>query len=101
MTDFLNGIHYNSWILPALLIIPLVGTLLVWAHGASRSSLADADANAGPARQITVWTLILEFIVSCGLWWSFAAWRDGRPASTLRGFPRGVFDSRSVSTAFR
>ena len=81
MTDFLNGIHYNSWILPALLIIPLVGTLLVWAHGASRSSLADADANAGPARQITVWTLILEFIVSCGLWWSFvpgvAGWQAG------------------------
>lgn len=71
MTDFLNGIHYNSWILPALLIIPLVGALLVWAHGASRSSLADADANAGPARQITFWTLVVEFVISCGLWWSF------------------------------
>lgn len=71
MTDFLNGIHYNSWILPALLIIPLVGALMVWAQGASRSSLADADANAGPARQITFWTLVIEFVVSCGLWWSF------------------------------
>jgi len=71
MTDFLNGIHYNAWILPALLIIPLVGALLVGAHGATRSSLADADANAGPARQIAFWTLTIEFVVSCGLWWSF------------------------------
>ncbi|HEY5086772.1 MAG TPA: NADH-quinone oxidoreductase subunit M [Gemmatimonadaceae bacterium] len=71
MTDFLNGIHYNSWILPALLIIPAVGALLVGLHGASRTSLADADANAGPARQIAFWTLTIEFIVSCGLWWSF------------------------------
>lgn len=81
MTDFLNGVHYNSWILPALLIIPLVGSLLVWMHGASRNGLADADANAGPARQITVWTLILEFVVSCGLWWSFtpgvSGWQAG------------------------
>ena len=81
MTDFLSGIHYNSWILPALLIIPLVGSLLVWTHGASRTGLADADANAGPARQITVWTLIVEFVVSCGLWWSFlpgvAGWQAG------------------------
>jgi NADH-quinone oxidoreductase subunit M len=81
MTEFLNGIHYNSWILPALLIIPLVGALLVWANGATRSTLADADANAGLARQITVWTLIIEFVVSCGLWWSFApgvpGWQAG------------------------
>src|SRR5665213_4031591 len=71
MTDFLNGIHYNAWILPALLIIPLVGALLVGAHGATRSSRAEADANAGPARQIAFWTLTIEFVVSCGLWWSF------------------------------
>ena len=81
MTDFLSGIHYNSWILPALLIIPLVGSLLVWMHGASRNGLADADANAGAARQITVWTLIIEFLLSCGLWWSFvpgvATWQAG------------------------
>ncbi|MEO6778287.1 MAG: NADH-quinone oxidoreductase subunit M, partial [Gemmatimonadaceae bacterium] len=81
MTDFLNGIHYNSWILPALLIIPLAAALLVWAHGAAHDSLADADANAGPARQIAFWALTIEFIVSCGLWWSFlpgvAGWQAG------------------------
>jgi len=79
MTDFLNGIHYNSWILPALLIIPLIGALLVWAQGAAHRD--DADANAEPARQIAVWTLIIEFVVSCGLWWSFvpgvAGWQAG------------------------
>jgi NADH-quinone oxidoreductase subunit M len=71
MTDFLSGIHYNAWILPALLIIPLVGALLVWANGARYQSLADADANSVGAKQITLWTLIIEFVVSCGLWWSF------------------------------
>ena len=79
MTDFLNGIHYNSWILPALLIIPLVGALLVWAQGGAHRD--DADANAEPARHIAVWTLIIEFVVSCGLWWSFvpgvAGWQAG------------------------
>ncbi|MEO7218225.1 MAG: NADH-quinone oxidoreductase subunit M [Gemmatimonadaceae bacterium] len=81
MTDFLNGVHYNSWILPALLIIPIVGALLVWAHGATRHGLEDADANAGPARQIAFWTLVVEFVVSCGLWWSFKSgvpgWQAG------------------------
>ncbi len=79
MTDFLNGIHYNSWILTALLVIPLVGALVVWAQGAMHATLAEADANATPAKLITFFTLLIEFIVSCGLWWSFepgtAAWQ--------------------------
>ena len=81
MTDFLTSIHYNTWVLPVLLVIPVVGALLVWAHGATCSSVEDADANAGPARQIAFWTFIVEFIVSCGLWWSFVpgvpGWQAG------------------------
>jgi NADH-quinone oxidoreductase subunit M len=80
MRDFLSGIHYNSWILPALLIIPLVGAVLLWIQRAA-SGLEEADVNAEPARQIALWTLIIEFIVSCGLWWSFvpgvAGWQAG------------------------
>ena len=81
MTDFLSGIHYNSWILPALLIIPLIGALLVWATGARYASRDEADANGGGARMITFVTLLIEFIVSCGLWWSFdpgsSGWQAG------------------------
>ncbi|MDQ2891439.1 MAG: hypothetical protein M3R65_12945, partial [Gemmatimonadota bacterium] len=87
MTDFLNGIHYNSWILPALLIIPLAGAILVWMHGASIDDADDADVNAGFARHITFWTLVLEFVVSCGLWWSFvpgvAGWQAGVDAQWI------------------
>src|SRR5690348_8742717 len=81
MTDFLSGIDYNGWILPALLIIPLIGALLVWATGARYASRDEADANGGAARMITFVTLLVEFIVSCGLWWSFdpgsSGWQAG------------------------
>ena len=70
MRDFLSGIHYNSWILPALLIIPLVGAVLLWIQRAA-SGVDEADVKVEPARQIALWTLTIEFIVSCGLWWSF------------------------------
>ena len=73
MVEFLQSIHYNSWILPALLLIPIVGSLLVWAEGTTYSGLDDADAHAGSAKMITFMTLLVEFIVSCGLWWSFEA----------------------------
>lgn len=77
MTAFLDSIHYNGWILPALLIIPLLGSLLVWAHGAAHDGLEDADAHAGTAKMITFLTFVVEFVVSAGLWWSFDAGSAG------------------------
>lgn len=85
MTDFLNSINYNAWILPALLIIPLVGALLIWIDGARQKGMAaagvnsnvnagvNAEVNARSAKMIAFLTLTVEFIVSCGLWWSFDA----------------------------
>ena len=67
MADFLASISYNAWILPALLIIPTVGSLLVLLHGAIAGQ---GEAAAMTARRVTLWILILEFIVSIGLWWS-------------------------------
>ncbi len=58
MNEFLGSIHYNSWVLHALLAIPLGGALLVVA-------LPKAIAKHA-ALAITV-TL---FLVSVGLWWS-------------------------------
>ena len=67
MADFLASISYNAWILPALLIIPTVGSLLVWLHGA----IAGQDASAAmTARRLTLWILVIEFVLSTGLWWS-------------------------------
>ena len=67
MADFLASISYNAWILPALLIIPTVGSLLVWLHGAVAGQ---GEAASMVARRLTLWILILEFILSVGLWWS-------------------------------
>jgi NADH-quinone oxidoreductase subunit M len=72
MTALLESIGYNSWVLPVLLLIPTLGALLVWGHGATmRGATGDALAAAeGTARTITLATLVIEFIVSMGLWWS-------------------------------
>jgi NADH-quinone oxidoreductase subunit M len=82
MREFLLSIHYDYWILPALLILPLIGAVLVLVSG--RASAADEDevasgAAAGPRRLATI-VFALEFLLSLGLWWSFdpafAGWQQ-------------------------
>src|SRR6476469_7026454 len=82
MNAFLTSIGYQSWILPALLIIPLLGAAAIWAHGLSaKSAPGDEVANgaASAPRMLALLTFAVEFIVSVGLWWSFdpvnAAWQ--------------------------
>ena len=74
MNDFLQSIGYGSWILPALLIIPVIGALAIWGLGARASSAtADDEVLSGRAaspRFIAFLTFIVEFVVSLGLWWS-------------------------------
>lgn len=72
MTDFLRSIGYASWILPALLVIPLVGAVILWLHGIS-APRADADdpARNVVAKWITLGTFLVLFVVSTGLWWAF------------------------------
>jgi len=81
MAEFLNSIHYNAWILPALLLIPLIGAVIVWGLGAGYATRAEADAHATLAKQVAFWTFLIEFVVSAGLWWSFnpasAGWQAG------------------------
>ncbi len=70
MRDLLSSIGYNQWVLPALLLIPLAGALVLVAGAA----LADDDgslAAAPSARWVALVTLVVEFVVSLGLWWSF------------------------------
>lgn len=79
----LESIGYNSWVLPVLLLIPLLGALLVWGHGATmRGAAGEALAAAeGTARTITLLTFVIEFVVSIGLWWSFDPSSAGWQAS--------------------
>ncbi len=71
MTDFLTSIGYEHWVLPALLIIPLAGALLVLLTG--KLGVTGEGANRVPAgpRWIALVTFVVELIVSLGLWWSY------------------------------
>jgi NADH-quinone oxidoreductase subunit M len=79
MNNFLASMHYDSWVLPALLAIPLLGAAVILAQ---RSRLAtDASIEDTRARRTAFLVLLVEFIVSMGLWWSFqpgiAGWQAG------------------------
>jgi NADH-quinone oxidoreductase subunit M len=70
MREYLLSIGYDRWILPALLLIPLAGALLIWAIGWVSEDDGSLE-QARSARWIAFVTLMAEFIVSAGLWWSF------------------------------
>src|SRR5688572_31396685 len=70
MLEFLADIGYDRWVLPALLLIPIVGAILIYVARIGRGR-ADDIANAGSARIIAFATLVIEFLVSAGLWWTF------------------------------
>ena len=82
MLAFLNSVGYEAWVLPTLLALPVIGALVIWLHGASRRTAGTgdlADAGAMFARRIALFTFVLEFIISLGLWWVVqpgeAGWR--------------------------
>jgi NADH-quinone oxidoreductase subunit M len=71
MASFLESIGYNGWALPALLIIPTIGAVLLVAlapRGVDDAQMASANRTA---RLLALWFFIIEFLVSAGLWWSF------------------------------
>ena len=77
MTDFLSSIRYNDWVLPALLILPLVGAALVLAipgpRRAPEGAIDDEIAtSASVARWVALVVFVIELVVSLGLWWSYA-----------------------------
>ena len=71
MTQFLDGIGYNGWILPALLALPLVGALLMVFQGSTHKG--DAEAAMRGARSLALWIFVAEAVISIGLWWSVDA----------------------------
>jgi NADH-quinone oxidoreductase subunit M len=73
MSAFLTSIGYQHWVLPALLLIPLLGAAAIWAHGASREIAPGDEVASGAAaapRGLALLFFAIEFVVSLGLWWS-------------------------------
>jgi NADH-quinone oxidoreductase subunit M len=70
MNSFLDSIGYNSWVLSALLLIPLAGAVLILILPA-RSEPVDGGVENPVIRQVALWLFVLEFVVSLGLWWSY------------------------------
>jgi NADH-quinone oxidoreductase subunit M len=81
MANLLESIGYNSWILPALLLVPLVGAAVILMLPV-RDPAQTGGAETPAARQLAFWFFLIEFIVSAGLWWSFNPSDTGWQAST-------------------
>ena len=71
MASFLDSIGYNQWVLPALLLIPVVGAVIVLLLPARAPADPTTAVETTAARQVAFWFFVLEFVVSLGLWWSF------------------------------
>jgi NADH-quinone oxidoreductase subunit M len=82
MRDLLDAVHYATWVLPALLLIPLVGAVLigVFCRPAIHPETEEEFVDGGRVRGIAMGTLLVEALVSAGLWWSFdpvaAGWQS-------------------------
>ena len=81
MREFLLSVGYDGWILPALLVIPLLGALAVMAGG--RAAEGEDEVLTGAAnrpRLLAAITFAIEFVLSVGLWWAFdpavAGWQQ-------------------------
>src|SRR5438067_13217055 len=74
MNDFLLSMGYAGWVLPALLVLPVVGAIAIWIHGAMAKAAAAEDEVVSGAvvvpRLVALLTFVAELVVSLGLWWS-------------------------------
>jgi len=81
MTAFLDSIGYNNWVLPALLVIPVVGAIVVLLLPTRETAEGATGVESPAAGQVAFWFFVLEFIVSLGLWWSYNPAEKGWQAS--------------------
>ena len=73
MREFLLSIGYDTWILPALLTLPILGAAIILLGG-QRSEPGTDEVASGAAnrpRQLATITFGLEFLLSLGLWCAF------------------------------
>jgi NADH-quinone oxidoreductase subunit M len=71
MRELLASVNYNQWVLPALLVIPLLGAGAIYLFCPPAHPDEREYGEGTRPRQIALWTLLIEFVVSMGLWWSF------------------------------
>jgi len=75
MREFLQSVGYDHWILPALLVVPVLGAIAVLLAGRRRDGVvAEDEVVSGAARApraIATLVFALEFVLSLGLWWAF------------------------------
>ena len=85
MASLLNSMGYDRWILPVLLLLPLVGAAVLWIHGSVSSRRPAPDAAGEPAvpvdevlsgraswpRAAALAIFGAEFVLSLGLWFTF------------------------------
>ncbi len=94
MRDFLLSVGYDRWILPALLLIPVFGAVIIGLGSVSgdggptpaapatgeHTDVPPITGSAQFARWVALVTFVLEFVVSIGLWWTFdpaaAGWQS-------------------------
>ena len=70
----MDALGYSSWVLTALLIVPLLGMIAVFAAGERHS------------RTIALGFALLEMLISIPLWWAFnPASGDMQFAASARG----------------
>src|SRR5580704_13833535 len=79
MRDLLLSVGYDRWILPVLLIVPVLAALIVWVGAAAMESGTEVRGGAAArfARWVTLLAFLTEFVLSVGLWWSFDPTLDG------------------------
>ncbi len=80
VATFLESIGYNTWVLPALLLIPLLGAVVILVLPV-RDPAQTGGVETPAARQLAFWFFLLEFVVSLGLWWSYNPADPGWQAS--------------------
>jgi NADH-quinone oxidoreductase subunit M len=82
MRALLLQVGYDRWILPALLLIPLIGAAAILLDGRRIADGEDevASGAASAPRRIATLFFAIEFVLSLGLWWSFdttfAGWQQ-------------------------
>ena len=70
MRDYLLSIGYDRWILPALLLLPVAGAILIWAIGWVSEDDGSIE-QVRSAKWIAFLTLVAELVLSAGLWWTY------------------------------
>jgi NADH-quinone oxidoreductase subunit M len=93
--QLLDSIGYGQWVLPALLLLPLLGALWIWIQVALAAGAGKREAAEQSARTVAFVVLLVEFLLSAGLWFTFdqtsAGWQNVVDAPWI-----GIWNARFI-----